>query len=109
MLDLRTRCNYNSVAINDQDDHMVNKDRFRERLMRKQTPKDIKWNDLRSLLLSLGFEEVQGSGSRVRFYKSGESGGRGLMIRLHRPHPEKVCGPLMIRDVVQTLKTWGLL
>lgn len=88
---------------------MVNKDRFRERLLRKQTPKDIKWNDLRSFLLSLGFEEVQGSGSRVRFYKPGEFGGRGLIIRLHRPHPEKVCGPLMVRDVVQTLKTWELL
>ncbi|SFJ18847.1 hypothetical protein SAMN05216429_101142 [Marinobacter persicus] len=38
-----------------------------------------------------------------------EPGKRGVMIRLHRPHPEKVCGPLMIKDVVQTLQAWGLL
>lgn len=88
---------------------MVNKDKFRERLLRKQVPKDIRWSELRSFLLSLGFEEEQGSGSRVRFYKASNTGGRGLMIRLHRPHPEKVCGPLMIRDVVQTLQAWGLL
>jgi hypothetical protein len=31
------------------------------------------------------------------------------MIRLHRPHPKKICGPLMVRDVVQVLKAWGLL
>tara|TARA_R110000850_G_scaffold12930_1_gene42677 strand:- start:531 stop:797 length:267 start_codon:yes stop_codon:yes gene_type:complete len=88
---------------------MVNKDKFRERLLRQQTPKNISWNELKSFLLSLGFEEEQGSGSRVRFYKPGESGARGLMIRLHRPHPDKVCGPLMVKDVVQTLKAWELL
>jgi hypothetical protein len=86
---------------------MVNKDKFRTRLLRKPTPKDITWTELRSYLLSLGFEEVQGSGSRVRFSLQADSGERGLMIRLHRPHPEKVCGPLMIRDVAQTLKAWG--
>jgi hypothetical protein len=101
-------CNHIIVAIADQDDPLVNKEKFRARLLRKPTPKDITWTELRSYLLSLGFEEVQGSGSRVRFYLQANSGERGLMIRLHRPHPEKVCGPLMIRDVAQTLKAWGL-
>lgn len=97
------------VAVADQDDPMVNKERLRARLLRKPAPKDITWTELRSYLLGLGFEETQGSGSRVRFYLQMESRGRGVMIRLHRPHPEKVCGPLMIRDVVQTLKAWGLI
>ena len=88
---------------------MVNKEKFREKLVRKPTPKDIKWSDLRSFLLGLGFAEEQGSGSRVRFYLEPVAGQRGLMILLHRPHPEKVCGPLMIRDVVQTLQAWGVL
>lgn len=96
------------VANADQDDLMVNKEKLRARLVRKPTPKDITWNELRGFLLGLGFEEVQGSGSRVRFYFKPDSRERGVVIRLHRPHPEKVCGPLLIRDVVQTLKTWGL-
>ena len=96
------------VAVSDQDDLMVNKEKFARRLLRKPTPKDITWAELRAYLLSLGFEETQGSGSRVRFYLAADSGERGLMVRLHRPHPEKVCGPLMVRDVVQTLKAWGL-
>ncbi|WP_413231186.1 type II toxin-antitoxin system HicA family toxin [Marinobacter nauticus] len=87
---------------------MVNKEKFRTRLLREPTPKDITWAELRSYLLSLGFEEAQSSGSRVWFYLQAGSGERGMMIRLHRPHPEKVCGPLMIRDVAQTLKAWGL-
>ena len=87
---------------------MVNKEKFRARIVRKPTPKDITWNELRSFLLSLGFEEAQGRGSRVRFYFQPDSRKRGVLIRLHRPHPEKVCGPLMIQDVVQTLKAWGL-
>lgn len=88
---------------------MVNKEKFREKLLRKPVPKDIKWSELRSFLLGPGFEEEQGSGSRVRFYLEPVEGQRGVMIRLHRPHPEKVCGPLMVRDVVQTLQAWGLL
>ncbi len=48
-------------------------------------------------------------GSRVRFYLQLEPDKRGVMIRLHRPHPKNVCGPLMIKDVVRVLKAWGLL
>lgn len=88
---------------------MVSKDKFRAKLLRKPTPKDITWSELRGFLLSLGFEEEQGNGSRVRFYLQLKPGERGVMIKLHRPHPEKVCGPLMVRDAVQTLKAWGLL
>jgi len=88
---------------------MVNKEKFAAKLLRKPTPKDINWSELRGFLLTLGFEEEQGSGSRVRFYLQLEPDKRGLMIRLHRPHPKKVCGPLMVRDVVGVLKAWGLL
>ena len=97
------------VAKYDQDDRMVNKEKFVAKLLRKPTPKDITWSELRGFLLTLGFEEEQGSGSRVRFYLQVEPGKRGVMIRLHRPHPKKVCGPLMVRDVVRVLKAWGLL
>ncbi|WP_144775955.1 type II toxin-antitoxin system HicA family toxin [Marinobacter maritimus] len=88
---------------------MVNKEKFAAKLLRKPTPRDIAWAELRGFLLSLGFEEQQGSGSRVRFYLQPEPDARGLMIRLHKPHPKKVCGPLMVRDVVRVLKAWGLL
>lgn len=89
---------------------MVNKEKFVAKLRRKPTPKDITWSELRGFLLSLGFEEEQGRGSRVRFYLHQlEPDKRGVMIRLHRPHPKKVCGPLMVRDVVRVLKAWGLL
>ncbi|QBM16404.1 hypothetical protein MARI_04840 [Marinobacter sp. JH2] len=88
---------------------MVNREKLRAKLLRKPAPKDITWSELRGFLLGLGFEETQGNGSRVRFYLQANSPERGVMIRLHRPHPEKVCGPLMIRDVVQTLKVWGLI
>jgi len=97
------------VAKHDQDDRMVNKEKMGAKLLRKPTPRDITWSELRGFLLALGFEEEQGSGSRVRFYLQVEPSTRGVMIRLHRPHPNKVCGPLMIRDVVRVLKAWGLL
>ena len=102
-------CNYILVTKPDQDDRMVNKEKFAVRLLRKPTPKNIAWSELRGFLLTLEFEEEQGNGSRVRFYLQLEPDKRGVMIKLHRPHPENVCGPLMVKDVVQVLKAWGLL
>jgi hypothetical protein len=44
---LKFLSNYNMVATTDQDDPMVNKEKLRARLVRKPTPKDITWNELR--------------------------------------------------------------
>lgn len=86
---------------------MVSREKLKNRLLARPTPRDIRWSELRKLLHSLGFEEMQGSGSRVRFFKRDRDRNRGLMIRLHRPHPRSVCGPLMVEDVVRKLKQWG--
>lgn len=47
----------------------------------KNTRGVFTWNELLALLTSLGYESVEGSGSRVKFIK-GE-----LCVDLHRPHP----------------------
>ncbi len=43
----------------------------------------IAWADIESLLLAVGCDLVEGSGSRVRFVKGDE------METFHRPHPAK--------------------
>jgi hypothetical protein len=46
-------------------------------------PSNIPWNDIESLLVSLGAEITEGNGSRVRIKLYGE---RAVF---HRPHPQK--------------------
>lgn len=82
---------------------MASNKKIKEKLLRHPTAKDVKWNELRKFLISIGFEEKQGDGSKVRFYRPGKNGGRGTMIRLHRPHPEPECKPYIIREVVEKL------
>lgn len=54
-----------------------------EKLLRVPPPRDFTWNELKSLLSSLGFEEKQGNGSRVKFFHPD----LGYPISLHKPHP----------------------
>ena len=44
---------------------------------------NVIWNDIEKLLLSLGTEISEGSGSRVRLYLN------GVRAVFHRPHPQK--------------------
>lgn len=88
---------------------MGTKEKLKSKLRGKLTPKDIKWSELRSLLISLGFEEKQCSGSRVRFYKPETDSAPRRMIRLHRPHPEPICGPKLVQNVANSLIEWDLI
>jgi predicted RNA binding protein YcfA (HicA-like mRNA interferase family) len=45
-------------------------------------PKDFTYNELKTLLLSFGYKEIQGVGSRVCFAKENHK------IKLHKPHPD---------------------
>ncbi|EFL92025.1 HicA-like addiction module [Candidatus Regiella insecticola LSR1] len=50
-------------------------------MLRKPPPSNIKWADIESLIVALGGEVKQSSGSRVRFLLNGS------IARFHRPHP----------------------
>ena len=61
------------------------------------------WSDLVTLLKALGFEPLEGSGSRVRFVTG------DLQIRLHKPHPQKELKAYAVRQVKEVLESEGLL
>jgi hypothetical protein len=44
---------------------------------------NIVWKDIEAMLLNLGAEITEGSGSRVRIYL------KGVRAVFHRPHPKK--------------------
>ena len=61
------------------------------------------WSDLVTLLKMLGFEQLDGAGSRVRFVKG------DVQIRLHKPHPQKEMKAYAVKQVKEILEAEGLL
>ena len=66
-------------------------------------PKDFTYIELKTFLLSLGYEEVQGTGSRVCFSKGNHK------IKLHKPHPSPILKTYQLKMVIEILNTKGLL
>ena len=63
---------------------------------------NIPWADIEALLLSLGAERDEGSGSRVRFVLN------GIRAVFHRPHPQKEAGKGMVKSVRRFLEEGGI-
>jgi len=81
---------------------MTKKNKLLARLFSK--PKDFEWSELKVLLKGLGFEEVSGTGSRVKFHDP-ES---GRIMNLHRPHPGNVVKQYILDRVIDELKDRGI-
>lgn len=63
----------------------------------------FKWDELVAVLRSLGFEQIEGAGSRVCFVRG------SLDIHLHKPHPQKEVKAYAVKQVQAVLRSEGLL
>ncbi|GHT20374.1 hypothetical protein AGMMS4957_07080 [Bacteroidia bacterium] len=66
-------------------------------------PKDFTYNELRTLLSSFGYSEMQGAGSRVCFAKADHK------IKLHKPHPGNILKSYQLDLVIKELTARGLI
>ena len=66
-------------------------------------PKDFTYNELKTLLASFGYNEVQSSGSRVCFSKENHK------IKLHKPHPENILKTYQLHLIIEELIEKGLI
>ena len=74
----------------------------------KSKPKDFTYNELKSLLSGLGYDEItQGktSGSRVAFLNNKTK----HLIRLHKPHPKNILKSYQINLILEELKNTGVI
>ena len=62
----------------------------------------IEWIAIEALLLAVGCQVIEGSGSRVRFVFNGE------VETFHRPHPSKEAKRYQVRDARQFLSRIGV-
>jgi hypothetical protein len=63
------------------------------------------WSELCSLLIGLGYRQLEGSGSRVKF----DNGDALDLINLHRPQPGNEVKSYVIAQVREKLQTGGLI
>lgn len=71
-------------------------------IFKRPVPSDISWNDIESLLLALGGDISEGSGSRIRVKLKGE---RAVF---HRPHPQKETDKGAVASVRRFLENAGV-
>ncbi len=64
--------------------------------------KSLEWRRIEALLVAIGCQMIEGSGSRVRFEKG------GMIGTFHRPHPSKEAKPYQVRDARQFLEALGV-
>lgn len=62
----------------------------------------IPWSAIESLLLAVGCEVIEGSGSRVKFVKDGK------LASFHRPHPEPHAKRYQVKDARAYLQRLGV-
>lgn len=70
-------------------------------------PKDFSYDELRKLLLSLGYAEDnigKTSGSAVRFTND-----KKHIIRLHKPHPSNILKPYIVKIIIDELIKEGVI
>jgi len=65
-------------------------------------PSSIEWVAIERLLVAIGCEVIEGTGSRVWFVC------KGVVIALHRPHPRKEAKQYQVRDVRAFLTRIGI-
>lgn len=64
-----------------------------------------KWDELVSLLKKLGYKQLDGDGSRVKFVNLNKQS----IIELHRPHPQNTIKTYIKKDIIKELKDRGLI
>jgi predicted RNA binding protein YcfA (HicA-like mRNA interferase family) len=74
------------------------------KLLTKPVLKNIKFEDVDKLFYALGFDKLEGSGSRID-YRYNEN----CKITIHKPHPQNELKPYVVRHLQDFLKNTGIL
>ena len=79
---------------------MAKHNKLFERFIKIPPSKDLSFNELETLLTYLGFEKIDGSGSRVKFVHKDKN----LVISLHKPHPSNILKEYIVRQIQEVLR-----
>ena len=73
-----------------------------EAIFAKPTSATIAWVQIEALLIAIGCDAIEGSGSAVKFVRDGR------ILAIHRPHPCKEAKQYQVRAVRDYLEGMGI-
>jgi len=79
---------------------MAKHDKLFDKFTKIPPLKDLSFNELETLLTHLGFEKIEGGGSRVKFIRKDKS----LVVSLHKPHPSNTLKEYIVKQIQEVLK-----
>ncbi|MDT8339128.1 MAG: type II toxin-antitoxin system HicA family toxin [Sulfurimonas sp.] len=79
---------------------MSKKDKLLSRFLKVPPNKDLTFDELQTLLISLGYDNIEGSGSAVKFYNKEKDN----LINLHKPHPSNILKIYLVKQIQTKLK-----
>ncbi len=74
---------------------MSKKSKLIKKFLEKPLRKDLTFSELKSLLLSCGFLQLEGAGSAVKFYHKESD----MLINLHKPHPSDILKVYIVKQI----------
>ena len=66
----------------------------------KSKPTDFTWSELAKIMTHFGYQLLEGSGSRVKFYHKEKDS----LLNIHKPHNPKTLRPYQIEAVITRLE-----
>ena len=79
---------------------MGKKEKLLAKFLEVPPKRDLTFQELDSLLLSCGFQKIEGAGSAVKFYHPEKD----MLINLHKPHPSNILKVYLIKQIQVKLK-----
>ncbi len=69
----------------------------------KRRPSDFKWKDVTKILLHFEYHQLEGGGSRIKFYNNEKNS----LLNIHKPHNPKTLRPYQVDSILSRLKEDG--
>lgn len=70
----------------------------------RSRPKDMTWDEAKTLLSKCGFEDVSSGGGAGRMFVHAKT---RIKLRLHEPHPNNTLLPYMVKELFNALNDAG--
>ena len=80
---------------------MSKKDKLLKKFLEKPPRKDLTYQELKTLLLNIGYKKLEGQGSRVKFYRDDGS----FPVSIHKPHPGNILKSYVVKEIQKILRS----
>lgn len=84
---------------------MSKSDKLKKKFMKTPPSTSLTFKELETFLGSLGFIKIEGAGSAVKFF----SKEKNKMISLHKPHPSNILKVYLVKQIIESLRSCGLI